>query len=257
MLGGLVGLADTQVVKGAEVSSKSKLSLHRHGGHRFFVMTSGLRSVRDKVVLRLEDSLDGLGTPMARLHQVSLAFGDELRNVRAEDGPSLEQSGLRFNLHAIIGGQLVNDDQPVLVLIYPAGNWVIATRIRRRSSSGGARTASRSSTVCSRRRRRWSTRSCWRTWPSTPLGHRSSTWTSRLTSSSSRTTANCANAGSRRRTWPPLTTVGSSTSRMPCRRCRWDGRPGCPGARGSGVTQIQVHCELHFDVRAPSDSHSL
>src|SRR6478752_3489685 len=98
--GGLVGLADTQVVKGVEVSSKSKLSLHAHGGHRFFVMTSGLRSVRDKVVLRLEDSLDDLGTPMA---------------------------GLRFNLHAIIGGQLANDDRPVLVLIYPAGNWVIAS----------------------------------------------------------------------------------------------------------------------------------
>ena len=125
--GGLVGLADTQVVKGVEVSSKSKLSLHAHGGHRFFVMTSGLRSVRDKVVLRLEDSLDSLGTPMRACTRSRTAFGDELRNVRAEDGPSLGQAGLRFNLHAIIGGQLANDDQPVLLLIYPAGNWVIAT----------------------------------------------------------------------------------------------------------------------------------
>ena len=127
MLGGLVGLADTQVVKGAEVSSKSKLSLHAHGGHRFFVMTSGLRSVRDKVVLRLEDSLDDLGTPMARLHQVASAFGDELRNVRAEDGPSLSQAGLRFNLHAIIGGQLCGDEEPALFMVYPEGNWVLAT----------------------------------------------------------------------------------------------------------------------------------
>ena len=57
--GGLVGLADTQIVKGGEVSSKAKLSLHQHGGHQFFVMTSGLRSVRDKVVVRLEDALGG------------------------------------------------------------------------------------------------------------------------------------------------------------------------------------------------------
>ena len=124
---GLVGLADTQIVKGGEVSSKAKLSLHEHGGHPFFVMTSGLRSVRDKVVLRLEDALGTLGEPLSRLHEVATAFGDELRNVRDEDGPSLEASGLRFNLHGIIGGQLTDDDEPALFMIYPEGNWVIAT----------------------------------------------------------------------------------------------------------------------------------
>ena len=124
---GLVGLADTQIVKGGEVSSKAKLSLHRHGGREFFVMTSGLRSVRDKVVLRLEDVLDRLEAPLSRMHQVATSFGDELRNVRAEDGPSLEGGGLRFNLHAIIGGQLAGDAEPELFLIYPEGNWVIAT----------------------------------------------------------------------------------------------------------------------------------
>ena len=124
---GIIGLADTQIVKGEEVSSKAKLSLHQHGGRPFFVMTSGLRSVRDKVVLRLEDALDALDAPPARLHQLATAFGDELRNVRAEDGPSLDAGGLRFNLHGIIGGQLVEDDEPELLLIYPEGNWVIAT----------------------------------------------------------------------------------------------------------------------------------
>lgn len=124
---GLVGLADTQIVKGGEVSSKAKMSLHEHAGRPFFMMTSGLRSVRDKVVLRLEDHLGALGEPLARLHEVASAFGDELRNVRAEDGPSLEASGLQFNLHGIIGGQLGGDDEPALFLVYPEGNWVIAT----------------------------------------------------------------------------------------------------------------------------------
>ena len=111
-------------------------------------MTSGLRSVRDKVVLRLEDALASSGTPMARLHQVATAFGDELRNVRAEDGPSLAQAGLRFNLHAIIGGQLAGDDEPALFLVYPEGNWVTPPSTRRSSSSAAPRTASRSSIGC-------------------------------------------------------------------------------------------------------------
>ena len=55
------------------------------------------------------------------------AFGDELKAVRAEDGPSLEESGLRFNLHAIIGGQLAGDEEPALFMVYPEGNWVMAT----------------------------------------------------------------------------------------------------------------------------------
>ena len=124
---GLVALADTQIVRGGEVSSKAKLSLHEHDGRRFFVMTSGLRSVRDKVVLRLEDGLAAPTQPIRRLHQVVTAFGDELKAVRAEDGPSLEASGLRFNLHAIIGGQLADDEEPALFMVYPEGNWITAT----------------------------------------------------------------------------------------------------------------------------------
>ena len=54
---GLVALADTQIVRGGEMSSKAKLSRHEHDGRSLFVMTSGLRSVRDKVVVRLEDDL--------------------------------------------------------------------------------------------------------------------------------------------------------------------------------------------------------
>jgi putative proteasome-type protease len=124
---GLVGLADTQIVKGGEVSSKAKLSVHDHGGRSFFLMTSGLRSVRDKVVLRLEDGLAARDEPLPRLHQLVTMFGDELRHVRDEDGPSLDAGGLRFNLHAIVGGQLAADDEPAMFLVYPEGNWVTAT----------------------------------------------------------------------------------------------------------------------------------
>jgi putative proteasome-type protease len=124
---GLVALADTQIVRGGEVSSKAKVSIHDHHGRSIFVMTSGLRSVRDKVVLRLEDRLAAVTEPVRRLHQVVTMFGDELKGVRGEDGPSLEASGLRFNLHAIIGGQLADDEEPCLFMVYPEGNWVTAT----------------------------------------------------------------------------------------------------------------------------------
>jgi putative proteasome-type protease len=124
---GLVALADTQIVRGGEVSSKAKLSLHEHADRPLFVMTSGLRSVRDKVVLRLEDLLAARDEPYRRLHEVVTVFGDLLKAVRAEDGPSLDESGLRFNLHAIIGGQLTDDDEPTLFMVYPEGNWVTAT----------------------------------------------------------------------------------------------------------------------------------
>jgi putative proteasome-type protease len=124
---GLVALADTQIVRGGEVSSKAKLSLHEHDGHCFFVMTSGLRSVRDKVIVRLEEQLAATNPPHRRLHHVVTAFGDELKAVRAEDGPSLQEGGLQFNLHAIVGGQLADDDAPTLLMVYPEGNWVLAT----------------------------------------------------------------------------------------------------------------------------------
>jgi len=47
--------------------------------------------------------------------------------VRHEDEASLGKSGLSFNLHAVIGGQLKEDEEPTLFYIYPEGNWVEAS----------------------------------------------------------------------------------------------------------------------------------
>lgn len=44
--GGLVGLADTRVTSGSEVTTSRKVSTRQHGRHALFLMTSGLRSVR-------------------------------------------------------------------------------------------------------------------------------------------------------------------------------------------------------------------
>ena len=124
---GLVALADTQVVRGHQTSNKGKLSLIEHSGSRAFVMTSGLRSIRDKTVLRLEDELAAMSAPCERMHQLVSAYGDQLKQVRDEDNASLVASGLKFDSHAIIGGQLPGDANPELFLVYPEGNWVVAT----------------------------------------------------------------------------------------------------------------------------------
>ena len=54
---GLVALADTQIVKGGERLSKGKLTLIEYRAQRLFIMTSGLRSLRDKTVIYLEEKL--------------------------------------------------------------------------------------------------------------------------------------------------------------------------------------------------------
>lgn len=119
---GLVALSDTRVVRGEQISQKAKLSTLPTGGSGAIVMTSGLRSVRDKVVRRLEDELLSADVPHTRMHRVATAFGDQLRSVRAEDGESLTASGLSFNTHALLGGQLLDDPEPTLLEVFPEGN---------------------------------------------------------------------------------------------------------------------------------------
>lgn len=124
---GLVVLSDTRVVKGVEVTRKSKLSTMTDGRSEAVVMTSGLRSVRDKVVARLVDRLADDEVVFDRFHEFASAYGHELREVRAEDEAALVAGGLDFNSNAILAGRFPGDDHPVLMHVYPEGNWVEAT----------------------------------------------------------------------------------------------------------------------------------
>jgi putative proteasome-type protease len=124
---GVVALADTRVLRGLDRSKKCKLAIFEHDARQLFVGTSGLRSVTDKVLSRLEDRFASRAEPARRLHEVVTAYGSELRHVRDEDHAALAEGGLAFNSHALIGGQLAGDARPELFLVYPEGNWVVAT----------------------------------------------------------------------------------------------------------------------------------
>lgn len=123
---GVVALADTRIVRGNEQVNKQKLAEFVHGDQSLFTMTSGLRSVRDKTLTYVDESLRGGNHSVDRLYQFVNLYGDQLRRVKAEDGPSLAATNHAFNLHSIIGGRLGSDAEPQLFYVYPEGNWVEA-----------------------------------------------------------------------------------------------------------------------------------
>ena len=121
---GLVGIADTRVTTGNECITARKLSVYEQAGGAIFVMTSGLRSLRDKTLTYFEDALATQEEPFDRVYKAVNLFTQQMRQVAEEDKKPLLDSGLDFSLHALIGGQLANDSQHKLYLVYPQGNWV-------------------------------------------------------------------------------------------------------------------------------------
>jgi putative proteasome-type protease len=127
--GGLVGIADTRITSGSEVFISKKVSTYQHQGFPLFLMTSGLRSVRDKVLTYFEEELS-TGPGFDRLFKAVNAFGAQVRKVAMEDQSALANSNLIFNIHALIGGKLSGDSEHKLYLVYPQGNWVEVTDAR-------------------------------------------------------------------------------------------------------------------------------
>ena len=122
---GLVGIADTRVISGNENISARKISVYQQGENcSLFLMTSGLRSVRDKAVTYFEELMHQQEEPYDRLFKAANGFASQIRKVSAEDKVALEAGGLTFNIYCLMGGRLSADDEPKLYLIYPQGNWV-------------------------------------------------------------------------------------------------------------------------------------
>lgn len=122
---GLVGIADSRVTSGSECITAKKVSVYQHEGMAVFLMTSGLRSVRDKVLTYFDEAMEEADLPPhGRLFKVVNMLSEQIRRVAQEDRKALEDSGLVFNMHALVGGQLERDREHKLYLVYPEGNWV-------------------------------------------------------------------------------------------------------------------------------------
>jgi putative proteasome-type protease len=123
---GLIAISDSRITSGAEASTARKIAINDR--HAMFVMTSGLRSARDKALTYFEDAMEQTHVAFDKLYKAVNAFASQVRLVAAEDREALAQAHLSFDLHALIGGQFENDREHRLYMLYPQANWVEVSR---------------------------------------------------------------------------------------------------------------------------------
>jgi putative proteasome-type protease len=121
---GFVGIADTRITSGTQTARAKKIFKVNKEKHSFFIMTSGLRSVRDKAITYFKEIIEEDDEKFNKLYKAVNAFAAQVKKAANEDKESLKEAGLSFNLFAIVGGQLQDDDEHKIYLLYPEGNWV-------------------------------------------------------------------------------------------------------------------------------------
>lgn len=120
---GLIAISDTRISAGTNITVKKKVFIEQKDHYSLFIMTSGLRSVRDKAIYYFQE-LTEAGAVYNKLFKAVNAFGEQIKRVAIEDREVLEKAGFKFNLNTIIGGQMKDDEEHKLFLLYPEGNWV-------------------------------------------------------------------------------------------------------------------------------------
>ena len=121
---GLIGVADTRVTTGNEMITAGKVNTYHFDDGAMFIMTSGLRSIRDKTLTYFEEAVETKHQPISRLVEAVNLFALQIRRVSNEDRRALEEAGLSFDAKALIGGQFQDDQEHKLLLVYSEGNWV-------------------------------------------------------------------------------------------------------------------------------------
>lgn len=122
---GLVAIADTRVTSGKECMTAKKVTVRQALGEQsVFIMTSGLRSLRDKAMTYFHEVIDGHEGDFNKLYKLVNALASQVKRVAEEDRKALEENGLQFNFYALVAGQLKDDKEHMLYMLYPEGNWV-------------------------------------------------------------------------------------------------------------------------------------
>jgi len=121
---GLIALADGRITAGTQVTSATKAVILGDPENEIVIMSSGLRSLRDKTLTYMRHSMQRRGVPYSSIYEAVTDYSAQLREVAKDERAILENAKLSFNLHAIIYGQLADDSEPSLCLVYPEGNWL-------------------------------------------------------------------------------------------------------------------------------------
>ncbi|MFB6319575.1 peptidase [Saccharicrinis sp. FJH54] len=124
---GIIGISDTRITSGHETTKAKKVFTINKNQHSFFIMTSGLRSVRDKALTYFREIIDEDDSSFNKLYKAVNAFAAQVKKAAKEDREALREAGLHFNLFALVGGQLQDDDGHKVFLLYPEGNWIEIT----------------------------------------------------------------------------------------------------------------------------------
>lgn len=121
---GLLGIADTRITTGTEMTTGRKIAVYERDGQSMFLMTSGLRSVRDKALTYFEHIHNTRDEPFSHMYQAVNALAEQVRAVADQDRAALREAGLDFDLHILAGGKMAGDTTHRLYLLYPQGNWI-------------------------------------------------------------------------------------------------------------------------------------
>jgi len=134
---GLVFLSDSRTNAGIDqISTFRKMMIYEEQGERFMVLlAAGNLSISQSVreILQVEKLDRGVHEePLTIWNAESLfdavrVLGSAVRRVFDEDGPSLQQAGVDFNVSMIFGGQ-IRGEAMRLFQVYSAGNFIEATR---------------------------------------------------------------------------------------------------------------------------------
>ena len=121
---GLVMASDSRTSAGDQVSVCQKMHLFVIPGDRVFALvTSGSLSLSQSVITLLRKDFDegnGLAA-VPTLYDAARVVGKTIRRVGDIDREYLERDKFSFNVHFIMGGQVIGEDHD-LYLIYPQGN---------------------------------------------------------------------------------------------------------------------------------------
>ena len=93
---GIIAISHTRITAGNEIYSNKKKSIHEIKDHSLFIMSAGLRSVRDKAVIYFNQAVEEQEAAYNYMHEAATAFGPMLKKVAIEDRETLEKEGYQL-----------------------------------------------------------------------------------------------------------------------------------------------------------------